>query len=80
MLADVASGHEYTVDLTDEERSVIDHVWSKYGEKNAKQLSDMTHEPNTPWSKAYFNRGRNSSLKDDEIQEHYTQLALAGRK
>lgn len=66
--------------LTQPEVSVIDHVWSRYGHYSAKQLSDMTHEPETPWTKAYVGRGRNSELSDIDIRDHYVQLALAGRE
>ena len=66
--------------LSPVETSVIDHVWSRYGNYTASQLSDMTHEPETPWTKAYINRGRNSELSDIDIRDHYTKLALAGRE
>lgn len=66
--------------LTPSEQAVIDHVWAKYGDKTAVELSRMTHEPDTPWYKAYFGRGRNSSLRNDEIRQHYIDLAMAGRQ
>lgn len=74
------SGQVLRANLTSAEVSVIDHVWSRYGNYSAKQLSDMTHEPETPWTKAYVGRGRNSEIRDQEIYEHYVKLALAGRE
>ena len=74
------SGEAARASLTDAEVSVINHVWSRYGHYSAKQLSDMTHEPETPWTKAYVGRGRNSELNDNEIHDHYVKLALAGRE
>ena len=65
--------------LTLSETQVIDHVWRKYGHMTASQLSALTHQPNTPWSQAYFGRGRNAELKNEDIQKHYVELALAGR-
>ncbi|HBF28747.1 Panacea domain-containing protein [Rhizobium sp.] len=65
--------------LTDDEKQVIKHVWDKYGHLSAAKLSQLTHEPNTPWEKAYFNKGRNSPLDLDDIKNHYIDLAMAGR-
>lgn len=69
----------FEASLTDEERAVIQHVWRKYGSYTGRQLSDMTHQEGTPWSNAYFGRGRNARLLDDDIRQHFTDLALAGR-
>ena len=65
--------------LSENERGVIDHVWNKYRCFNGLELSRMTHEPGTPWSTAYFSRGRNSPIPNDEVRRHYVDLALAGR-
>ncbi len=69
----------FEADLTDGERAIISHVWKKYGEYTGLELSEMTHEPGTPWSNAYFGRGRNSALVPSDIQQHFVELALAGR-
>lgn len=66
--------------LSPNETDIINHVWGKYGNLSAAQLSDMTHEPGTPWTTAYMKRGRNSELDIDEIRQHYVNLALAGRQ
>ncbi len=65
--------------LSEQERSIIHHVWNKYGRYSATELSDMTHQPNTPWSRAYYGRGRNAVIPNGEIQQHYLALAQAGR-
>jgi uncharacterized phage-associated protein len=65
--------------LTGNERQVIDHVWKKYGVRSPNELSGMTHQPGTPWSKAYF-RYRNAPLANEDITDHYINLALAGRE
>ena len=65
--------------LSPSETDIVNHVWKKYGHMSASRLSAMTHEPETPWSKAYFGRGRNSALDNDEIKDHYVALAMAGR-
>lgn len=66
-------------DLTQDEAAVIQHVWRKYGNKTALELSSMTHQPNTPWTRAYFERGRNAIISNDDIRAHYLALAQAGR-
>ena len=68
-----------TADLSTSEKAVINHVWKKYGEKCANDLSDMTHKPNTPWTKAYYERGRNATIPNEAIADHYLALARAGR-
>ena len=65
--------------FNDSESAIIEHVWKKYSNYSASQLSRMTHEPDTPWSLAYFGRGRNTDLVNSEIKKHYVDLALAGR-
>lgn len=68
-------------EISPQEQAVIDHVWRKYGNTSPYRLSAMTHEPDTPWYKAYFGlgRGRNSLLDNEEIKQHYIDLAMAGR-
>jgi uncharacterized phage-associated protein len=79
-LVDPLTSEEFKADLKPDERAVIDHVWRKYGLKSADDLSGMTHEPDTPWYKAYLTRGRNALLSNAEIADHYVKLAMAGRE
>lgn len=65
--------------LMPEEEAILQHVWNKYGSKTANELSDMTHQPNTPWTKAYYSQGRNAKISNAEIMNHYLALARAGR-
>lgn len=69
----------YAAQLTASERAIIEHVWKKYGRNGAFRLSAMTHQPGTPWHKAYFGRGKNSTIDRDDIEQHYTDLAKAAR-
>lgn len=73
-------GSRFEAELSQSEKSVIDHVWRKYGEYSGLELSEMTHKEGTPWSNAYFGKGRNSPLSQIDIQQHFIELALAGRK
>jgi uncharacterized phage-associated protein len=74
-----SSVEPYEAQLTDSEKAVIQHVWNRYGGYSGRDLSEMTHQEGTPWSNAYFGRGRNAWLSDDDIKQHFTELALAGR-
>lgn len=75
----MTNGKPFAADLTPSEQAVLNHVWKKYGKFSQFQLSDMTHQPDTPWTQAYFNEGRNAKLSNATIQNHYQQLAMAGR-
>lgn len=79
LLIDPVSKVQATAELNEKERAVVEHVWRKYGNYSANLLSKMTHESNTPWSNTYFTRGRNAKLRNDEIKQHYVDLAMAGR-
>ena len=72
-------GSVITESLDSSEINVISHVWNKYRSYSGYDLSRMNHLPNTPWYKAYFERGKNAALSNREIQEHYVELAMAGR-
>ena len=74
------NGAPFQAELSEHEEAVIQHVWSRYGSYSGSQLSEMTHREGTPWSNAYFGRGRNANLLDEDIQQHFTELALAGRE
>lgn len=65
--------------LTPPEKNILDAVWKRYGDYSAEQLSDMTHEPNTPWSITYLQKGRNAQISNDLIMQHYRNLGRAGR-
>jgi uncharacterized phage-associated protein len=72
-------GEPFEANLSDSEKSVIQHVWKRYGGYSGIELSRMTHQEGTPWSNAYFGRGQNAALSQDDIQQHFIELALAGR-
>lgn len=65
----------YKADLTVGERNVIAAVWKRYGSLSAARLSELTHQPDTPWYEAYSKSGRGTKLEDVSIKEHYLKLA-----
>lgn len=78
-LVDPFDKTEISEELLPSEKAIIEHVWNKYKGMSGVALSHMTHEPGTPWYQAYFGRGQNATLSNEEIKKHYIDLALAGR-
>jgi uncharacterized phage-associated protein len=66
-------------ELSVNECNMISHVWRKYGHHSGLELSQMTHEPGTPWSNSYFGVGRNAPWSQSDIKQHFVELALAER-
>ena len=69
----------YSANLSVREREVIRIVWEKYGSVSGVKLSEMTHQQNSPWFKAYM-RGRGEVLRNSEIKSHYEELAQIASK
>jgi uncharacterized phage-associated protein len=51
---------------------VLERVWQQYSKFSGPQLSQMTHEFDTPWSNTY----PNFQIRDDLIQEYFTRQAF----
>jgi uncharacterized phage-associated protein len=60
-------------------RALLDKVWQGYAHLDGRQLSTITHEPNTPWSDTWAKHGKNATIPQDSIQAHYKELANARR-
>ena len=62
--------------LSDDQQAIVHSVVKNYGDMHAFRLSQITHEPGTPWSQV-FGGGRSSSEKisDAIIADHYKKLA-----
>ncbi len=60
------------------ESQIIDWIWGRYGHFTGIQLSDMTHEPGTPWHKKVVEKNfvvpRFTELTDDEIRPYFLAL------
>ena len=76
VLASEKRGDVITGNFDQIETQIIDLVWGRYGHLHGFTLSDLTHEPGTPWYNAYYTRGRNSAISNEEIQKHYSELAI----
>jgi uncharacterized phage-associated protein len=62
-------------ELSEEARGLIAAVYKAYGHLSGVQLSNMTHQVDTPWSQAWTRNGRNAMISNNVIQEHYQKLA-----
>jgi uncharacterized phage-associated protein len=59
-------------------RRFLEKIWSVYGKLSGLQLSDMTHRPDTPWTKARsgvkeFIRG--VVIPESAMREYFSTLA-----
>jgi uncharacterized phage-associated protein len=59
----------------------FDKIWSIYGNSSAYQLSQLTHEPDTPWYKVWFEMGgkdrKGMDIPDLLIQEYFKRKMAA---
>lgn len=63
--------------FTPEEENVLRTVVNAYGKLSAYALSNLTHEPGTPWSKA-FEKGLYFKIDTREMRAHFE--ALKGKR
>jgi uncharacterized phage-associated protein len=62
-----------------EEDGVLRAVLNTYGKLSAFKLSDLTHQPGTPWSKAYQS-GVYSTISLRDIKEHFDELKASRQR
>jgi uncharacterized phage-associated protein len=60
-------------DFGDDEAKIIEMVVNAYGKLSAFALSNLTHQPDTPWSKA-FDKGRYTPISDEDMLSHFEGL------
>lgn len=60
-------------EFSDDEDKLIRMVVGSYGKLSAFALSNLTHMPETPWSKA-FERGLYADIEENEMAEHFEGL------
>lgn len=61
-------------------KPIIDRVWSVYKAFTPIQLSSMTHQPDSPWDKAWKGSGgrRGTDIDDEAIKEYFKGLLTKG--
>ncbi len=57
---------------------LLDWVWKSYGHFSGAQLSNLTHNPGTPWARRHTESQSdvysNVPIPDEEIRKHYLEL------
>lgn len=59
---------------------LLDVVVEKYGKLTGNQLSNLTHDSNTPWKKSYSRWRRETEIESHVIKKHYEELVIANRQ
>jgi uncharacterized phage-associated protein len=60
-------------EFTADEDKIIRMVVSSYGKLSAYTLSNLTHQPGTPWSTA-FEKGSYTDISTEEMRAHFESL------
>lgn len=58
------------LDVTSDDYRVLRGVWNAYRTYSGPQLSELTHRPNTPWSKTWEAQ-KFGIIPDEDIQAYY---------
>jgi uncharacterized phage-associated protein len=61
--------------LNEADEHIIKEVDRIYGDLSGIQLSKLTHDANTPWSRTYRHGEFGIPIPNDMIQDHYKRLA-----
>lgn len=48
--------------------NILDATWFNYKDRSGTDLSRITHDPGSAWFKAYYEKGDNSVLDDEDIK------------
>ncbi len=73
---DPQSGEVKALRVNDSDKGfydVFDRVWNRYKDFSGSQLSDMTHQANTPWSYARANGMQ--YIPDALIRDHFIEIS-----
>ena len=71
---------DHTADLDPAQLSVVNFVHAVYQEFPDTELSEITHEPGTPWSEVYKSQGLDVEIPPELIQDHYRQMVAEIRQ
>ncbi len=64
-------------DFNDEQRALIEEVAEAYRNYTAVQLSNITHQPGTPWDITLREYGVGAIIPNELIRDHYRKRAAA---
>jgi len=57
---------------SDDTTSILNYVYDNYGKMGAKQLSDLTHEQDSPWHITVVRYGYFTPISNEAIRSHYS--------
>lgn len=60
-----------------DQKKLLDFVWNAYKPLSGLQLSELTHQKDTPWEKTY--KSYDDTISNDLIKEHYKSLIAEKR-
>ena len=72
MFDDLPCEYDYNVDLTEEQKEIIDDVLDEYGEKSGYYLECLTHVE-IPWKEAR-QKGENTPISLQLMKDYYSSL------
>lgn len=63
--------------LSEEQMSLCQSVYNSYKHLTGIQLSDLTHQPGTPWSAVWQKNTSNNTIPTSMIKDHFNQLKIS---
>ncbi len=63
-------------DFNENEEKILDFVYENYSGLDGWQLSKLTHKDGTPWDVACRKNGLKTTISNDSIKKHFTDLFL----
>lgn len=72
--SDPITGLLFSGEFSSDADGLLDQIVDSYGKMHAFQLSDITHQENTPWSKASSESGYYATISNSMIKEHFDDL------
>ncbi len=75
---DPVTGNSNTLSVSqadDQFYNVFNRVWERYKSFSGEQLSDITHQPSTPWS--YARQNGMQYISDTMIRNHFIEISDA---
>lgn len=71
---DPETGYTFSTNLSKDEDALIRQVVKAYGRHHAFTLSDMMHQPGTPWSETNSRYGDYANIPNDLMHKHFDEL------
>lgn len=57
-------------------RNLLEKIWARYSSFSAKNLSDLSHKPKSPWDEIYNGKGKRYPIPNHLIKDFYTKERL----